>query len=297
METNIENIKLLFVTSMLEKKNANSIRLFRKIYDYYKEQNKLDDIYDFLWVVYYDFYAINNPLFQLYIDKKYMKWVKTYDISLLLCIIKNMIKRQSKSSVFLLRKYMSHGKMTKIYIGRRPKKYEWLDNFDKKYHDLLRAIYNKDYENIANIINKITDDENIYKYFKVFMIFLKTIISENNTLDGYGKGNEKIKLIEKDFDVVVELLKNTTYKNKKHIFLSCICFSFNNDEEIDTSEVYFIDNEKDKKLFNNIDGEVDAELLELFKMFGINNKIIYNNECYDKLFKDSIIPLEKVLVK
>ena len=38
--SNIENLKLLFVTSMLENKLTNAIKIFRKIYDKYNEDNK-----------------------------------------------------------------------------------------------------------------------------------------------------------------------------------------------------------------------------------------------------------------
>ena len=47
-----------------------------KIRDHYFNeyiQDKTEEIFDLLWIIYYDFYAINNPIYQIYIDNKYLK--------------------------------------------------------------------------------------------------------------------------------------------------------------------------------------------------------------------------------
>lgn len=294
----MENYKLLFVTSMLDKNYKKAFKLFGHIFELYSKENKQDEIYDILWCIYYDFYAINNHRFQEYMIKKYLNWIKTKDISPLLCVIKNMIRRNASSDVFLMRKYMEHGNMTKMYVGRRPTKLNWLDNFEKKYHELLRAIYNKDYENIAYLVNKIKSDEELYTFHKVFMRYMMMVQNEDKYIITYGPGTETYMVNETEFsessDKIIDLIKKVNYKNKKHMFLCCICFSYTCDSENDISCTYVLDNSKDKELYNSFSSNND-DISNILNSLTIDNKTIYRKEIYDKIFNKSVIPFNNSL--
>ena len=48
------------------------------------------EIWDILWTIYYDFYAVRNPKLEKFFINNYKKWKNNQEISIVLSIIKNL---------------------------------------------------------------------------------------------------------------------------------------------------------------------------------------------------------------
>ena len=94
---NDEEVKLSFITSILNKKNIlECYYWFSELYF-----SKLD-VCDIIWEIYFDYYALINPKLEYYINKKMNDWKERGELECLLYIIKNLHIAKHDCRVFLL---------------------------------------------------------------------------------------------------------------------------------------------------------------------------------------------------
>jgi hypothetical protein len=128
------------------------------------------ELWDLIWKIYYDFYAIIHPKLERFITKMKEKWDKKRKIVYILHIFKNFyFNNISSPIVFLVRMALETQKLkTKSYRGRPP---HWLKGTNQKYKNLILSIHNKHYKNIAYYLQRFKDERSeirdiILNYYK-----------------------------------------------------------------------------------------------------------------------------------
>jgi hypothetical protein len=156
-----DEVKLALLLSILDKKEESIFWA----YEIYYSSNKSDEIYDFLWQIYFDFFAIINPSFELYFLTKQNqkeKENKLEDDKLISMIVQDLLIRDFNTDAFLMRLFhkIEHPKL-KIY-----------KQIKKMKEQLLDWIQLKDYKTIYHfIINSQDHDEFIYELFLDLLSF------------------------------------------------------------------------------------------------------------------------------
>ena len=148
----IDEVALNIVDSLLEKKDLNEVIFWTC--EFYNS-GYTEDTWLLVWKIYFDFYAINNPLF---FKRIYKIWKKRSSIDDILFIIKNLFQFASCWHVFLFRikKYKSP---LSIYISKKSmsKKKRLLLSIKKRHIANLR--YHLETIDLTNI-------DFIIRYFK-----------------------------------------------------------------------------------------------------------------------------------
>lgn len=183
----------------------------------------IDETWEYVFKIYYDFYAIYNPKLEEFIVENYNKYQGNNSINYILNCVKTLYNSKSNPIIFCLRhkEYTS----TSVYVGRVPKWLKSLNITEKSHINLIRSIKEFQWDNTDKLLfylNKCSDWEKCYQ--DVILYFKTQLNIKNNTT-----------------------LKNIPYDNKKHILLvtiiyCCIdindvkkikkCYKFN--DEIDT---------------------------------------------------------------
>ena len=116
MKLSIQQIELSFITALIKKSSIDEIYFWFVHYVKRVEKMKINiDVFDLIWKVYYDFFALLSPKFELWLvkkDKKYRKYMdKDKDnegLKILLSVIRNLFNSPINGDVFLLRQYCLH---------------------------------------------------------------------------------------------------------------------------------------------------------------------------------------------
>jgi len=137
----------------------------------------IEQSWELLWFVYYDFYYITNPYFQSFLDKKSLDG----DLKSALTVVKNLFKMKSSSQVFITRQYNNCVKdITQIFRGKKP---NWLLPIPNKYHGLFRFINKKMYHFAVCSLPDVIDDD-IFKAIQIyFHLSDEQIMSFQNELN------------------------------------------------------------------------------------------------------------------
>ena len=110
---NADEVVLTFMECLLKQNNLEECYYW--FYEYYKS-GYVEESWNLLWKIYYDFYMIKNPKIEEKIDCKYLKWKETKDIKLPLWVVKNLFRLKKCYTIFLLRVYYNN-RNTDILIG------------------------------------------------------------------------------------------------------------------------------------------------------------------------------------
>jgi len=156
-----------------------------------------DLLWEHLWKIYYDFYAIKYPKY----EKKINKLSKEMDFKNIVYILNLFYYSKPVYTVFALR-ILNPQSPSHVYMGRTPK---WLKELElgKWERKLIRSIHNDKKVNIAFYIKHIQDPQLCYNAIKKY----------------YAKTG-----------ITLKTLKSVTYQNKAHILLALVC-------HLDVSEV------------------------------------------------------------
>jgi hypothetical protein len=161
-----DEVRVALLLSILNKSDDAIFWAFELYYSGYK-----NELFDFIWKIYYDFFATQNPSFAMYLAKKISSKGIIED-RLISSIIQNLLIRSFNTDVFLLR-----------IIS---------ECFESDVEaDLERILENKDYRQLASYIlsNKEQKEIDIYQrvlnYFKLtnqrkLIIDLSTNMLTNN---------------------------------------------------------------------------------------------------------------------
>jgi len=241
----LHDVKYSFITSLLKSDDIKEV-IFWLSELYYSGYYEL--IYNLIWKIYYDFYAISNPLFESKINMLETNLLNSFnDLSMNDINIEQNIKLEIKSIddgddedeveikrllyiINLL--FNSESLDNRVFELRflnviKPKRMEnknlkWLITL--KSHLLKNKIKINQYEELFIKSVHYQIDENI-KYYLIR-------INENNAyhiLKIYYKKIKKIPLIEKKESI--NYLNNILYYDKEHIILALICyFELDNNE-------------------------------------------------------------------
>jgi len=171
-------------------------------YTGYKEQ-----LWSFIWCVYYDFYAITFPKYEKKITKLYQGWLKEPTIISLLACIQLFYYSSATVDVFYLR-MMKANVPTKVYVGRLP---GWVKklNLTKTERNLVRSIHDGNLVNVAYHVRYFRDSPILA--YTAMKTYFRTIC--NLSLNDAS-------------------LEDLPYKNKYHIVLATICYLLREEKDI-----------------------------------------------------------------
>ena len=183
-----DEVELSLLESILQNKNFSEVYFWvRELYD----SNDPEELWQFIFKIYYDFYFLNNRKFASKIIKYYEKWLSNHNIDYVIYIVYNMC-RQTKNRDF------------NIFI--------------------YRTYYSSIIEYVLNSINFNTH-KGVNKYFKLLNYF---IVNKNNELISfYLKKCCKFENINEFLttEFSINIVKNDHYNNKFHLLL-CSCLNF-----------------------------------------------------------------------
>jgi len=162
-----------------------------------------------IWFIYFDFYYINSPYFYKYIIKKQSQ----NDMKGLLSVIKNIYKLKPSSQIFITRQYNSSIKeINHIFKGKKP---NWLKPYPVKYHGFLRFLDKKLYHYAVSSLPDLIDDEfitTIKQYFKITDDDIS--VNFDNTLNMTEYDNN----IHKVWSIISLYIFNPDYSKKQPIY-------------------------------------------------------------------------------
>jgi hypothetical protein len=207
-----DEVGLSFISSLLKAQTLNESYFW--ISELYLS-GFIEQSWDLIWFVYYDFYYIMNPQFESFICKK----ATTGDLKSILTVVKNLFKLSSSSQVFITRQYNNNIKdITHIFKGKKP---NWLMSIPSKYHGLFRFIDKKLYHfAVSSLPDVIEPDlfQAIQTYFKI-TDEERLLFQAGFTFDGTGTGTGTVA----DGDSVDEPLCRNQYANDVHKVWAIIC--------------------------------------------------------------------------
>jgi hypothetical protein len=120
-----------------------------------------NELYAFIWQIYYDFFATQNPTFAAYLSKKLSK--EDLNNRLISSIIQNLLIRNYNTDVFLLRT------ISELFIS------EAISATESISDTLETLLQNEDYRGLANYIlnNKERKQEDEIEIYKIALNYFK----------------------------------------------------------------------------------------------------------------------------
>jgi len=267
-----DEVGLTFLTSLLKKRSLEECYFW--ISELYLS-GFIEQSWELLWFVYYDFYYINNPYFRPFIHKKSVEG----GLKSALTVVKNLFKMNSSSEVFVTRQYNNCVKdITQVFRGKKP---NWLLSIPNKYHGLFRFIDKKMYHfAVCSLPDVIEDDDEIFMAIQIYFQLpdeqIKSFQSEFNC---------KIKQYEPSADEpsADEPSADNQYNNSIHVLWSIICLLiFNRDYTSSKKKIYIACSDSE---YNHI-MKIHNDPIPLSKY---NNPQIYRTLQHKRLF--SIDPI------
>jgi hypothetical protein len=241
-----EEVCIALLVSILNKSDDAIFWGYELYYSGFK-----DEFFNLIWKIYYDFFATLNPEFEVYLLKKYKKWLRengdTQD-KLVSSIIQTLLSRQFNTDMFLLRNICEKFDIDISYTKE-------ITNIDNLKDNMIQWVSNKDLRSIAEWILNV--NKNTIKLVDVYDICLD--IFNNLT---------KSKLM-KEFDSDLTLNINI---NPNIILLSKIVTLFSNFKK--SKNFYISVDSEDIIQYKTIVGNNDVLAYQILKkacICGIND--------------------------
>jgi hypothetical protein len=274
-----DEVGLTFITSLLKKRSLEECYFW--ISELYLS-GFIEQSWELLWFVYYDFYYINNPYFRPFIHKKSVEG----GLKSALTVVKNLFKMKSSSEVFVTRQYNNCVKdITQVFRGKKP---NWLLSIPNKYHGLFRFIDKKMYHfAVCSLPDVIENDDEIFMAIQIyFQLPDEQIKSFQSEFNCNVKQNELAGDLATDELATDEPLTDTVdnqYNNSIHVLWSIICLLiFNRDYTSNKKKIYIACSDSE---YNHI-MEIHNDPIPLSKY---NNPQIYRTLQHKRLY--SIDPI------
>jgi hypothetical protein len=153
-----DEVKLALLLSILEKKEESIFWA----YELYYSTNKSNEIFDFLWIIYCDFFAILNPTYELYMMTKLKTFKKNkMDNEILVSMfVQNLLIRSFNTDAFILKHLQKH----LLNINKNK------NNNPKTDPSLFKLWVNKkDYRNISYFILSNKNKSNNIIIYNLFL--------------------------------------------------------------------------------------------------------------------------------
>ena len=251
---NEQEVKLSFISAMLKKRDI--LECYYWIFELYYSNI---DIFEIIFELYFDYYALLNKHMLKYIIKKYNLWLIDKDIKNIFYIIKNLHILQYDSKIFLMRQLCYNDiypTIIKINHHKKPCNY------------LIRSIKKQQLNNICFYLTKFLK---IYTSFEVYEQ-IKPILCNLSNIDIF---------LKKSVENTLELFNEKKYNIDLHYLLYIILNNYNEiseqTEPILQMNLYLIPSEEDINLIQNI--EIDEIPLNKY-----NNKQIYKTLYYKRTY-------------
>jgi len=166
-------------------------------------------LWEHVWKMYYDFYAIKYPKYEKKINKLSKEKMEFKNI---VYVLNLFYYSKPLTTVFAFR-IINPQSPTHVYMGRMPK---WLKRLDlaKSERRLIRSIHHGKKINVAFYLNQSPDKQKSYDAIKKYFTQVKGVTLKNKSLN------------------------KINYKNKSHILLSFVCHMSLDVSEIQTRTVY-----------------------------------------------------------
>jgi hypothetical protein len=238
-----DEVKYSLLVSLILKDNFDEVLFWlTEIY----ESGFYEELWQFTYCIYYDFYAIQNPYMCNYIKKLNSKWLNDNSIVYFIKCYKNLYFKNISSEIFYIRIFSNNysklhksERKFKLFIGRKP---TICNSFERKYSLFVWSLQKKHFENIAYFMNEYDE--------KVFEELIKKYIILN---DCFNNSND---------------INNVYYKNKKHIALFEY-FSLFYEKNLNTKNVYLSISKKELMLYS----EYKSSISPVYKT--LSNKMHY----------------------
>jgi hypothetical protein len=194
-----DEVKIALLMSLLNKSDESIFWAYELFYSGFK-----NELVEWIWIIYYDFYYSKNPSFEKYLSNKLNNVTDVFEDKLIALVVNNLLIRPFSLDVFILRKVYS----TKIK-----------DNINMEFiyykEKLELALSEKNYLEIALLIlNKINEKYHI----EILTLIIEFFIS-----------NYELKInLQKDIKEYKKIVKNNNIKNNniKILLLSRIIYYF-----------------------------------------------------------------------
>lgn len=145
-----DEVEIALLISILSKSEDSLFWAFELHY------SKLtNDLFHFIWKIYYDFFATLNPGLELYLQKKEKEYLTTFDATILGAIISNLLIRPFNIDVFLLQKCCSLFEIEVNYHKNTPK----ITNIDDFRINMTKWMETCDYRSFSQwLLNENKED-------------------------------------------------------------------------------------------------------------------------------------------
>jgi hypothetical protein len=195
-----DEVKLALLVSILNKSDDAIFWAYELYYSGFKLE-----LYDYIWKIYYDFFATLNPSFELYLHKTLKNPNDLIEnAKLVSTIVQNLLIRPFNTDVFFLRTICD---MFEIECKLVNPKYD-ISKLNKSksefYEELTNWIDNKDFKSISqyilNIISLVPDYENsdlvLYKVYgyviDIFINIYKVKLAKTKLMKEYQMAQDRL---------------------------------------------------------------------------------------------------------
>ena len=220
-----DEVGITFLTCMLKSQSLEECNFW--ISELYLS-GFIEQSWELLWFVYYDFYYIRNPQFQSFLHKKSVEG----DLKSVLTVVKNLFKMKSSSEVFMTRQYNNCVKdITHIFKGKKP---NWLMTLPVQYHGLFRFIDKKLYHFAVSSLPDVVDAD-LFKAIQIYfqlsdeqsMSFQNEFLPQPSA-DTTDTTDQYKNRIHKLWAIICLLIFNRDYlTSKKKMYISCSDSEYN----------------------------------------------------------------------
>lgn len=163
-----DEVEYSLINSLLEKKNISEC-YFWSCELYYSDKNDENRVFELIWKIYFDFYAIYNPGLEKYIQKKEKNWNLSRELNIIIFIIYNLFQCNISSDVFLLRQYTYQKKDSLIMYKVKGKKWNWVNDFPASYRSFVIAIHKKHIANATVILYNLVKHRDIKEIYNIII--------------------------------------------------------------------------------------------------------------------------------
>jgi hypothetical protein len=236
-----DEVKISLLISLLNKSDESVFWAYELFYSGFR-----DELIEWIWIIYYDFYYVKNPSFEKYLSNKLNNVTDVLEDKLIATIISNLIIRPFSLDLFVLRKITLNETIV-------------CEDNDICKNKLEVALCDKNYLKITSVIlNKIDN--------KFCVEILKSIIT-------FFINHHNLKIDEKK--EIKEYKKNTKTNNKKIVLLSRIIHYFSILKNVKFGKKLYVHvDEEDIIMYETIESVLENNKFLPYKI--LSNACIYN---------------------
>lgn len=232
-----DDVEMSLLTAFLMKNDMEEVYYWA--YEYYLSDK--EKIWEFIWKLYYDFYALTNPNFYKIIGNNYKSWKKKENFKRIMNVLYTMIHFRGSNYIFKCRMNKKFKTMCKFNKNKNKMSIDFTKDLDIYFYRMMMSIY----------------------YFKSnnMVCYLRVNLKKNK--------KETIRILEKMFKTNFE--ENEFYGNTFHQLLY---FIFNNMKNVVKGKK---NNEKITNIWNKLVINYDNNSLKRIKQNNYKNIINTNN--------------------